>query len=154
MYVECVGTFAAELIHLIENTRVVGGGKPVVVEKKTDKPTSAPATITDTAATGSSKIASRKPFENAAAGGGGTKVMEDDDDMNSMKSTASEDFDEEQYFKLIAALPGLTDQLGEKECWEMKRPGGEKINVMFGGGTQSTQEAAKLIAKAKKHVGV
>ncbi|CAE7423094.1 unnamed protein product, partial [Symbiodinium microadriaticum] len=72
-----------------------------------------------------------------------------DDELQSIDSA---DFDEEQYFQLIAQLPGLTEMVGEKECWEMKTKGGPKINVMFGGGTESTHEAAKLIAKAKKHV--
>lgn len=36
----------------------------------------------------------------------------------------SAEYDEEQYFRLIAQLPGLSD-LGEKECWEMKT----KVNV-------------------------
>lgn len=127
----------------------------MVVDKKSDaKRVSTVSTETITTAEG--KASTRKPFSQMA-GDQGSKpsashiVANDEDELKSMDSA---DFDEEQYFKLIAALPGLTEHLGEKECWEMKKPGGEKINVVFGGSTQSTQEAARLIAKAKKHVSV
>ena len=116
------GTLAAEFMKLIDTTRMEGGGKPKVVEKNPDIPAIIPADKPAAVSTAkptddrrrSSLTSTKKPFQDIASSG--PTPYEDDDELTSMDSA---DFDEDEYFKLIAALPGLND-LGEKECWEMK----------------------------------
>jgi len=130
------GSLGAELLQLIESNR---GVKPPTVEAKPVPVEDMESTECDDPGEFDGELQTRRPFSGKS-----------DDCSEEGSSSSSGSMDEEECLRRIAALPGIEEHT-DKQLLEMTAAGGKNINVVFGGTSKSAKEAARLIAKAKKH---